>query len=404
LLRDGKVLVEGGDPATDAIAGAELFDPATGTWTRTGAMAGPRRMQAATLLADGQVLIAGGHDGQAALATAELYNPADGRFGPTGSLPEPISLPSAVLLEDGRVLLAGGLGADGNPTAAAFLYDPAADGWTKTGSMPVSRVRPVLTRLDDGRVLVFDTGATAVDLYDPRTGTFGPTGAMAVGHTTATLLGDGRVLVAGGDTDEAELYDPKTGTFGPTEPLNSAAPIDAAVALLDGRVLLVRGGEARSELFDPGSTHTVSSSSPAASPTAAPTPPDACSLLTSADVSAIRGVPVGPGDPSNGSAGTPDCQWLPEDGDGDPVLQIAIWFDDPRLWSSLATHPYFTPATIDGHPALVNGDPAQGQTIWVEVPRYVISIGALSPQPDGAKTPDREQQLAILARILAHLH
>jgi hypothetical protein len=402
-LDDGKVLVEGGDPSTGATAGAELFDPATGTWSPTGSMAGPRRMHSATLLANGQVLVAGGHDGQEPLATAELYDPATGTFRPAGSLPQPTWLQSAVRLDDGNALVAGGLGADGNPTAAAALYNAATGAWTPTGSMPVARVGPVLTRLADGRVLAFATDGIEADLYDPRTRTFAPTGSMRSPHTTATLLGDGRVLVAGGGS-EAELYDPGTGTFSPTQSLNAADPVDAAVPLLNGKVLLVRGGAAPSELFDPGIAHTMPAppapGSSAPGP-AAPTPPDACSLLTSAEVSAIRGVPAGPGDPSNGSAGTPDCQWPPESGDGDPLVDISIFSDDPRLWRSLSTNSFFTPTTIQGYPALVSGDVAQA--IWVEVPRYVVHVNVLSPQPNGRQTPDREQQLEILDRILSRL-
>ena len=66
--------------------------------------------------------------------------------------------------------------------------------------------------------------ATA-ELYDPRSGTFSPTGSMAAARTvhTAALLADGRVLVVGGSVDfsstaftSAQLYDPGTGSVQPT--------------------------------------------------------------------------------------------------------------------------------------------------------------------------------------------
>lgn len=62
----------------------------------------------ATLLPDGTVLIAGGATGNGATYTAEIYNPATKSFTPTGSLAESRSGHTATALADGRVLLLGG--------------------------------------------------------------------------------------------------------------------------------------------------------------------------------------------------------------------------------------------------------------------------------------------------------
>jgi Galactose oxidase, central domain len=79
--------------------------------------------------------------------------------------------------------------------------------------------------------------------------------ATARGGHTATLLADGRVLVAGGTLgffrdvyDSAELYDPKTGSFGPTDPMTTAREHHTATLLADGRVL-VTGGFNGSEIL-----------------------------------------------------------------------------------------------------------------------------------------------------------
>ena len=55
----------------------------------TGQMTGVRSGHTATLLKSGLVLIAGGFDDEAPVRTAELYDPATGRFERTGSLTEP---------------------------------------------------------------------------------------------------------------------------------------------------------------------------------------------------------------------------------------------------------------------------------------------------------------------------
>ena len=133
LLPDGRVLVTGGytyDSTGNngtALSSAELYDPDTGEWTATGSMAEARAGLAATLLSDGTVLVTGGQDirNNAALgnlATAELYDPASGTWTATAEMIEARYGHFATLLLDGRVLVSGG----GETSATAELYDPGS--------------------------------------------------------------------------------------------------------------------------------------------------------------------------------------------------------------------------------------------------------------------------------------
>jgi hypothetical protein len=76
LLSGGRVLVAGGQASTHAaLASAELYDAARGSFRPTGSMAVARRSHTATLLTDGSVLGAGGVNDSGVLASAELYRP-----------------------------------------------------------------------------------------------------------------------------------------------------------------------------------------------------------------------------------------------------------------------------------------------------------------------------------------
>jgi hypothetical protein len=135
-LPNGKVLVAGGiSEETDLFsAGAELYDPLTATFTRTGNMALGRAYFTATPLGGGTILIDGSSGVDVAL-TAELYDPVAGAFSRTGSPMVPrIGYQTATLLRDGRVLIVGGYAAITSassppaaaPTVTAELYKPSA--------------------------------------------------------------------------------------------------------------------------------------------------------------------------------------------------------------------------------------------------------------------------------------
>jgi hypothetical protein len=73
LLPGGKVLVTGGFGSV-LLSSAELYDPATRTWSPTGSMSVGRQQHGATLLPDGKVLVVAGF-GASYLSSAELYQP-----------------------------------------------------------------------------------------------------------------------------------------------------------------------------------------------------------------------------------------------------------------------------------------------------------------------------------------
>lgn len=224
LLADGRVLVTGGVAYQATLASAEVYDPTTGRFTQTGPMATGRAFHTATLLTDGRVLVAGGEGacstGCPTTASAELWNPASGTFSATGSLTTGRQMHTATRLQNGRVLVTGGGGPDGQDLASAELYEPDLGRFVAVGSMSAEREAASATLLPNGHVLVAGgSGDASADVFDPAGETFGPAGFMVDVRwgQTATLLSDSRVLVvcgssvgiaSGGLLGSAELYLP----------------------------------------------------------------------------------------------------------------------------------------------------------------------------------------------------
>ena len=256
LLADGRVLVVGGIQASNDVTGAvlasaELYDPVTDTWTAAAPMPGARAKHAATLLADHRVLVTGGtgadyYSFSGYFRTAELYDPATDSWSPAASMNYPRLNATSTLLPDGRVLVVGD---DGVNEGTAEIFDPRSDRWVQTPDSGVRRAEHVAVALRNGTVLVAGgVGEASAQLFDWRSDTWSSAGALSVirASATATVLDDGQVLVAGGfgsrsiPWSSVELYDPLgTSTVGIRSTRTSPAPVGGAALPLGIPILLL---------------------------------------------------------------------------------------------------------------------------------------------------------------------
>ncbi|MGI9157308.1 MAG: Kelch repeat-containing protein [Marmoricola sp.] len=282
LLDDGRVLVSGGLSDGAPLASAEIYDPSTRAWSPVAPMISPRLGHSLTLLKDGKVLAAGGSTLEAAesagggqtirsAASAELFDPASGTWTATGSMGTARFEHTATRLGDGRVVMAGGLGpvdeaGKVGPLASTEIYDPAASAFVGSTDLSVPRANHAAVLLGDDSVLVTggsggdagDISLASAEVFDVRAGswnTVAPMGGTRTGHA-AVRLEDGRVLVVGGESVQrgtrrsltsAELFDFDSGASGAWSPagdMSCPRSEQAAVLLHDGRVLVIAGDAA----------------------------------------------------------------------------------------------------------------------------------------------------------------
>lgn len=258
FLPDGRLLVAGGHITDEhGLAGTNVFDYSTGSWSTAEPMAQGRWYPTTTELADGRVLVMAGTDENGLdVSTPELWDSGTWRrlmtaertlpyyprafVAPNGrvfyagearqsSYLDPATWSwtdvamtlygnreygSAVMYRPGRVLIVGGSDLpSGEPTATAETIDlgELSPAWRYTGPMAHARRQLNATLLPDGRVAA--TGGTsspgfsdpaggvhAVEVWDPTTGVWDSWASNVVTriyHSTTILLPDGRLLHTG---------------------------------------------------------------------------------------------------------------------------------------------------------------------------------------------------------------
>ena len=275
-LRDGRVLVEGGTQSADP---AEVFNPATDTWSLTSPMYNGRSAGTpAVLLDDGSVVVAGRGDGPypgpySGMGTSETFDPATLTWTASGNLPNEAMFAGATRFADGRVIL---VGHRCYPmcynTPWTRLYNPTSRTWSAAADMVQARqgVSPVL--LNDGRILVCggpnipsacdQAGSlSSAETFNPASMTWQAVGSMSVPRFqhAVTKLADGRILVTGGEggLTTCEIFEPDTNTWTPTANMSQGRTSHGAVLLPDGRVVVIGGCDSAGvplrsvEIYDP---------------------------------------------------------------------------------------------------------------------------------------------------------
>jgi hypothetical protein len=272
LLSNGQVLVTGGVNqygGTGYLSTAELYDPATNTWSAAGSMATARFYHTATLLNNGQVLVTGGLGFSGFLSQAELYNPISNTWLSAGAMASPRLYHTATLLSNGQVLVTGGeTPYEPSPAGVAILstcelYNPgpALDvaGFLSPTAVGVAGTFIVTAKNGDGTTNTSYAGTihfTSSDAHAILPGDYTFTAADHGTHTfSATLKTAGaQFLIATDTTTRVAGFEAGINVWDPAvaNPSLSTLSVAAATVFADGSttVTLI----ARNDLGDPVTT------------------------------------------------------------------------------------------------------------------------------------------------------
>jgi hypothetical protein len=160
LLTDGKVLITGGvgtGPKFLLLSSAEIYNPKTNEFNLAGNMNLARVNPNIYLLKNGKVLISGGNRNGSSLREIEIYDPKMRKFIVLTKRTSMPDSPSEVLLKNDKVLFTGGstgVGLSLQYYKASEIYNPETNKFSEGKNMNKVRAGHAATLLKNGDVLI----------------------------------------------------------------------------------------------------------------------------------------------------------------------------------------------------------------------------------------------------------
>jgi len=247
----------------------DIFDPATGSWTR-GAAPPMQLHHFQGVEYEGRIYVLGAMTGgfptEPPVPAIQIYDPASDQWSVGPEIPDGRRRGGAgVVVHEGLIYLIAGIqnGHTDGHVSWLDVFDPRDGSWRQLADAPRPRDH-FHAAVIDGRIYaaggrrssaatgqVFELTVPEVDVYDLATGqwsTLPPSANIPTERAgTATVVLDGRLLVIGGESgaqaiahSEVEAYDPSTGSWTTLPPLQVGR--HGAQAIVHGDAIYIAAG------------------------------------------------------------------------------------------------------------------------------------------------------------------
>jgi len=262
-LRNGNIMVIGGQNGSSALSSCEIYSPVTNTWSSAASLNIARYRFGIGMLSNGDILVAGGLTdcGTATTATTEIYRVSEDRWEQSTSMHERREGFPMVSLPGNRFACIGGLdGSAGKTLASCEIYDGNGRSfqkippliypiWTGNATYLPSRNELVVSGGGAGGVDTYLRKNTQIFRFKDSTWYLGDSMIVNQGdldnhiklpNDDLLALG-GEITFKGSSTNIIERFSSKTGKWQRTGTLNGERNTHIVFTIGSDSILLVGG-------------------------------------------------------------------------------------------------------------------------------------------------------------------